>query len=310
MNYKETYYIANQIIRRLILQGNNKIVIYPYGVNGHICEEILLKNYNIKPFMIIDNGICPFNGNVSPIDVLADIEPDEYIVLLTVENPELYDSVRYAIEQYQKNSHIIELFTNMHHPDLRVGWLRNFSRLVNSADMRGSVAECGVDQGKFAKFINLFFCERKCYLFDSFDGFSQRDLDIEESMNFNNAPFIEVAKRPDTFLTNTDIVLSKMEYPENIILRKGFIPETFAGIDDEFCFVHLDMDLYHPTLEALKFFYPRMVEQGVILLHDYYSPYWRLLGVERAVAEYESLETRLCKVPLADNRSIAIIKMM
>ena len=37
----------------------------------------------------------------------------------------------------------------------------------------------------------------------------------------------------------------------------------------KFCFVHLDVDLYQPTLDSLTFFYEKMIQGGIILCDDY-----------------------------------------
>jgi len=59
----------------------------------------------------------------------------------------------------------------------------------------------------------------------------------------------------------------------NIIIRKGYFPETAKGLESEmFSFVMLDLDLYKPTLAGLEFFYPRVKAGGYIFAHDYNSP--------------------------------------
>lgn len=63
--------------------------------------------------------------------------------------------------------------------------------------------------------------------------------------------------------------IGKMPHPSNCVIRKGYFPETADGLEMEFCFVNLDMDLYEPILERLRFFYPRMVNGVAILVHDY-----------------------------------------
>lgn len=61
------------------------------------------------------------------------------------------------------------------------------------------------------------------------------------------------------------------------------------------------------TLEGLKVFYPRMVEGGVILTHDYFSEVYP--NVEDAVDDFEwEMGIRLHKIPIGDNISIAILK--
>ena len=54
-------------------------------------------------------------------------------------------------------------------------------------------------------------------------------------------------------------------------------------IDKKFCFVHLDVDLYKSTIESLRFFFPKMVSGGIILIHDYHSD-----GIQKAIKEFKS----------------------
>lgn len=49
-----------------------------------------------------------------------------------------------------------------------------------------------------------------------------------------------------------------------------------------------------------------MVDNGVILIHDYFND--ELPGVEKAVAEFEEKHGRLHKFPIADYCSLAIVK--
>jgi len=98
-----------------------------------------------------------------------------------------------------------------------------------------------------------------------------------------------------------------MIYPDNIEIHKGYFPESATGVEDTFCFVNLDFDLYHPILEGLRFFFPRMVRGSVVLVHDYYHA--GLLGVRDAVDDYEEeIGKKLIKLPIGDNQSIALVK--
>ncbi|WP_158745327.1 TylF/MycF/NovP-related O-methyltransferase [Acidisphaera sp. L21] len=49
-----------------------------------------------------------------------------------------------------------------------------------------------------------------------------------------------------------------------------------------YSFVHLDVDLHSSTLACLEYFYPRMVQGGIILSHDYSY----LHGVKGAFEEF------------------------
>lgn len=72
--------------------------------------------------------------------------------------------------------------------------------------------------------------------------------------------------------------------------------------------MNLDMDLYRPQLEGLRFFWNRMEVGGVILLHDYFDS--KLPGVKAAVTDFEKeINCVIPKIPIGDDSSIAIIKM-
>jgi O-methyltransferase len=123
----------------------------------------------------------------------------------------------------------------------------------------GSLAECGVYKGHLSKFIHAKFPERKLYLFDTFEGFDNRDADSPNDSRFRDTSE-EGAKQ---HIGNID----------NIIFRKGYFPETATGLGNEtFAFVMLDFDKYEPTLAALKLFYPLVSRGGFIFIHDYSSP--------------------------------------
>jgi hypothetical protein len=55
----------------------------------------------------------------------------------------------------------------------------------------------------------------------------------------------------------------------SIAFYKGWIPDCFRGREeDRYAFVHVDVDLYQPTLEAFRFFYPRVVPGGLLVCDD------------------------------------------
>lgn len=88
-------------------------------------------------------------------------------------------------------------------------------------------------------------------------------------------------------------------------MKKGYIPESFDGLENEiFSFVHLDMNLYAPTLAGLRFFAPRMIDGGVILIHDYYYPHCP--GIKRSLDEFNE-EFRFQLLPIGDDMSIALV---
>lgn len=171
---------------------------------------------------------------------------------------------------------------------------------IRKRNVAGAVAEVGVFRGEFAQFINYAFPDKKCYLFDTFEGFNANEaLNELKNGNCTNA-FIEAYKQ-----TNVGVVLEKMKYIDNIVIKQGFFPESLEGLEEQFAFVSIDVDFEESVYEGLKYFYPRLSTGGYIFVHDYNSS---LLGVERAVDRYEQEnEISLCKMPLCDANGTLII---
>lgn len=102
--------------------------------------------------------------------------------------------------------------------------------------------------------------------FDTFAGFDDRDLADDR---------LDTKQEKGAFAnTSLDLVKQRIaggEHPE-LAFHVGFFPETYAGLEDrKFRFIHIDMDLAEPITKALEVFWPRMVDGGIILVHDYKS---------------------------------------
>lgn len=194
---------------------------------------------------------------------------------------------------------------NTRYVDLKViprrKWLEDFALITYEKNILGAVAEAGVFQGEFASVINSNFPDRILYLFDTFEGFDQRDVMFEERNSYSDA------KVGYLNITSETLVLDKMKYPKNCVIRQGYFPETATDIHEKFCYVNLDMDLYKPTLEGLRFFYPRMTDGGIITIHDYFSQGYE--GVNAAVEEFlDEVSDDITPFPIGDQVSIAIQK--
>ena len=103
--------------------------------------------------------------------------------------------------------------------------------------------------------------------------------------------------------TNIDIVLSKMTYKENVIIKKGFFPESAVGVEDKFVFVSIDADLFDPIYQGLVFFYDKLCKGGVILVHDYNNIEYK--GAKAAVEEF-SEKYNVSFFPLSDHCGSAV----
>ena len=121
----------------------------------------------------------------------------------------------------------------------------------------GDVAEIGVYQGEFSQKINEAFPDRKLFLFDTFSGFPSDDkkYDQENLLHSHDDDFTKTSEK---------LVLSKMKTPENCIIKKGRFPETATNLPEKFVFVNIDTDLYLPSIEGLKYFYPKLSPGGMV----------------------------------------------
>lgn len=167
----------------------------------------------------------------------------------------------------------------------------------------GDIAELGVFRGDFAKFLNRLFPERKLYLFDTFEGFDPEEQQYEIKQSYTSQKGF-IGNR-DFKNTSVDVVLSKMNAPQNCIIRKGKFPETIPEQEEIYALVSIDCDLYLPVLAGIKYFYPRLCAGGYMMLHDYNSV--DFLGIKEAVKECEKIFGRMHKVPLTDRDGTLVI---
>ncbi len=160
---------------------------------------------------------------------------------------------------------------------IRISTFELAVREILENKVAGSTAEVGVYRGDFAKYINQAFPDRILYLFDTFEGFDKNDTAIEQAKNFGDG-------HQDFSNTSTELVLSKMTTRNNCIIKQGRFPNSLNGLEDTFCFVSLDPDLYEPIYQGLVYFYPRLTKGGYIFIHDYNNKHYS--GAKQAVREY------------------------
>jgi len=186
----------------------------------------------------------------------------------------------------------------------RENWLKHFAVKIQAANIEGHAAEAGVFRGDFARVINECFPDRFLYLYDTFSSFPERHLAEEEG----DSEVARVLKGYFGSNTSVERVLAQMPQAEKCRVFEGIFPDTADGLDEKFCFVNLDMDLYVPTLAGLKIFYPLLAPGGAILVHDYYNREYP--GVAKAVDEFSGdhgLANSL--YPIGDGISIMLTKV-
>lgn len=173
------------------------------------------------------------------------------------------------------------------------------------------VAEAGVFKGDFAWIINERFHECEMFLYDTFKGFNEKDLRDEihhsytQKMNLkeHSGYFGNPAESPEQRI---EAVKSKLKYKDKCHIRKGYFPDSATKEKEkQWVFVSLDMDLYHPMKEGLFYFWPHMVEGGVIFVHDYNNK--DFAGIKKAVSEAEKEFGRIYRIPISDQGGTLIL---
>ncbi|MHB1270920.1 MAG: TylF/MycF/NovP-related O-methyltransferase [Thermoleophilia bacterium] len=180
---------------------------------------------------------------------------------------------------------------------VRLSSLELVAKEIYEKDVSGAVAELGVFRGRFAKKINEAFPDRALYLFDTFEGFDNRDVPTEKINNYSEAAV-------DLTGTSVELVISQMRYRDKCIVKKGYFPKTASDVNEEFAFVSIDTDLYKPIYEGLHFFYPKLSSGGYIFVHDYNNHEFK--GAKQAVREFCD-ETSTSYFPLSDFAGSAVI---
>lgn len=122
----------------------------------------------------------------------------------------------------------------------------------------GDFAEFGVFRGGSLELIAKLHPERRIMGLDSFEGLPNptKADNYHKKGDFSETDYMAIRG------------YFKIMYP-NVAVIKGFSPFNQLNPDRKYAFVHIDVDLYRSVLEGLDFFYPRMVEGGIIILDDY-----------------------------------------
>lgn len=172
--------------------------------------------------------------------------------------------------------------------DRRVNLAKFFAHIEifqKTVDLPGAIVDCGVFKGAslltFAKLVEVY-CPgntlKRVIGFDTFTGFpplSYQDGPPDESRGKQVGgwdardffPFLQ--KIVD--LTQRDSMIPRFKRVELVQgdVSKTIPPYVKNNPGLRISLLHLDLDLYEPTLTALKYFYPLVVSGGVILLDEY-----------------------------------------
>ncbi len=169
-------------------------------------------------------------------------------------------------------------------------------RYVVDRNIQGAFVECGVWKGgssmAIAHALKQLRCDdRELYLYDTFEGMSApTEVDVsysgwaaaekfqdtktsEDSSDWCASSLDEVKKN----LFDTGYVQEKMHFVKGKI--EDTIPESAP---DKIALLRLDTDWYESTKHELVHLFPRLQDNGVLIIDDY--GHWQ--GARKAVDEY------------------------
>lgn len=283
----------------------NKKVIHYSELNEDydyifICSEYKDIFFNLKRIGVEDEKIICIYEELY-IDILENEERKRSILDEEILSYRNLNIVTRAMQETGEDEYYKKI--KLYRDYARLKTLELITRELKNNNIQGNIAEVGVYRGDFAKEMNSLLPEKVLYLFDTFEGFSKEDIFYEVKKKYTEERFFEYE---DFKNTSEAFVLNRMEYREKCKVFKGYFPETAKGIEDEFCLVSIDVDLYLPIYNALEYFYPRVTEGGYILIHDYNNN--EFLGVKEAIKDYEKkYDFKIKKVPISDQGGTIVI---
>lgn len=164
--------------------------------------------------------------------------------------------------QFQKNWMKPSIYSNSILGGNKLHNLDVLASSIKEVGIPGHIVEAGVYKGGSAKLLATIFPDRRLLLFDSFEGMMEDDEHPEGKH-----------VKGDFADCSLEVVQELLKDNKNCEFYKGWFPSTADFLTDEqFAFVHLDMDYYQSTRAGIEIFWPRVVSGGIMLIDDWYPP--------------------------------------
>ncbi len=186
--------------------------------------------------------------------------------------------------EYENNFYLSSDVSRLNKP------IVHYELYKKTINIPGTFAELGLFKGnsflRFLAFRNMLESAgaRKFIGFDTFGTFPEAKLENDKVMleNYlNNAGDQSISK------SQLEKVLNYKGLNQNVELICGDINKTVPEFIKQnqgikFSMIHLDVDLYEPSITCLKYMYPLLSEGGILVLDDY--AVWE--GETKAVDDY------------------------
>jgi O-methyltransferase len=168
---------------------------------------------------------------------------------------------------------------------------------ILSNNIVGSFVECGVWRGGSSMLIakmltNRKIYDRKIYLYDTYEGMSEPTSNDISWLGQNAANLLEANKSKkkesvwclaDLDDVQTNLRLTNFE-EKNLFFVKGKVEDTIPQIipEEPIALLRLDTDWYESTKHELTYLFPKLTQNGILIIDDY--GHWE--GCRKATDEY------------------------
>lgn len=164
-------------------------------------------------------------------------------------------------------------------------------RAIEQHNIPGDVVEVGVWRAGNIMLARMLAPDRTCWLYDTFDGMTEPDPDLDVKVNG------ELNRAIDKYNSKKAAGRKWNAYPlwavqggfkeaglstERMRFIEGPVEDTLHEKPDQIAILRLDVDWHRPTKAALEALYPLVVHSGFLIIDDY--GHWA--GARKAVDEY------------------------
>jgi hypothetical protein len=137
----------------------------------------------------------------------------------------------------------------------------------HAARLPGDFVECGVNTGIFSlsvmQYTNFDSLGKRFYLFDTFAGIPAEQLSDEERAQAHR-------EQHDFYFDCFELAKRNFSRFESAVLVRGAVPGTLSSVEiGPVAYLSIDMNIEHPEIAALEYFWPKLVLGGVVVLDDY-----------------------------------------
>jgi O-methyltransferase len=138
---------------------------------------------------------------------------------------------------------------------------------AHAKKLEGDFVDCGVNTGIFSRavinYVDFNSLNKKYYLLDTFGGLDERFSTEEE---FNQKLNLKYKQNEASLYQQVQNTFRGF----NVKIIKGAVPETLPLVDaQKIAFLSIDMNCIQPEVEALNYFWDKLVPGAIIILDDY-----------------------------------------